>query len=599
MDGKRWLSVVVIFFVLILAGLFLHDDLPEAASSSLSIPASLFRRDQQQQTTTSLPASFAWLMNLIQGIITGDDVNTNSDPHTRLGGAQSPNLTTCHLSLSDADRPVYCCPLKPESEEPIIDFEFPSPSDEPIKIRRPAHLVDEAYIAKYTEAVHRMRRLPPDHPHNFMRQANIHCIYCTGAYNQANSSALLKIHRSWFFFPWHRIFIYFHERILAKLIGDDTFALPFWNWDSPEGMVIPDIYMNSSLNDVDRDLNHLPPAVTDINFHKPVESGLSPEAQVSSNLAFMYNQMISGARKPELFMGCPSRAGVDGACDGPGTIELAPHNALHSWVGSAGQPEREDLGAFYSAARDPIFYAHHANIDRLWTVWEDLHGGRGVAGGEFLNDPDWLDSHFYFHDENARLVRVRVRDCLDLSKLRYRYEEVKHPWLDAKPKPSIPPSAAARRNMLLWQSIDFGPTGRTLDAKLRTSVRRPRPHRTKKEMEEEEEVLVVHGIDIKKDMDVTFDVYVNAVDEARTLEYGPKAREFAGTFVNVRHGVRLVRREGDSEMKMKSTLKLGISELLADLEADDDESILVTIVPRGGGTGVNTTVDGIRIEYIQ
>ncbi|KAK1302242.1 Aureusidin synthase [Acorus calamus] len=270
-----------------------------------------------------------------------------------------------------------------------------------------------------------MRRLPPDHPHNFIRQANMHCIYCTGAYNQANSSALLKIHRSWFFFPWHRIFIYFHERILGKLIGDDTFALPFWNWDSPE-----------------------------------VESGLSPEEQVSSNLAFMYNQMVSGARKPKLFMGCPSRAGEDGACNGPGTIEQAPHNALHSWVGSAGQPEREDLGA----AWDPIFYAHHANIDRLWTVWDDLHGGRGVAGGEFLNDPDWLDSHFYFHDENARLVRVRVRDCLDISKLRYRFEEVKHPWLD---EPSIPPSAAARRNTLLWQSIDFGPTGRTLDATLR------------------------------------------------------------------------------------------------------------------------------------
>ncbi|KAK1326262.1 Aureusidin synthase [Acorus calamus] len=583
MDGKRWLSVVVIFVVLILAGLFFHDD-----SSSLSIPASLFR-DQQPKTTT-LPASFAWLMNLIQGIITGDD---NSEPHKKLRGAQSPNLTTCHLSLSDADRPVYCCPLKPESEETIIDFEFPSPS-ESIKIRRPAHLVDEAYIAKYTEAVDRMRRLPPDHPHNFIRQANMHCIYCTGAYNQANSSALLKIHRSWFFFPWHRIFIYFHERILGKLIGDETFALPFWNWDSPEGMVIPGFYMNSSLNDVDRDLGHLPPEVTDINFDY-VESGLSPEAQVSSNLAFMYNQMVSGARKPELFIGCPSRAGEDGACDGPGTIELAPHNALHTWVGSAGQPEREDLGAFYSAARDPIFYAHHANIDRLWTVWEDLHGGRGVAGGEFLNDPDWLDSHFYFHDENARLVRVRVRDCLDMSKLRYRYEEVKHPWLNAKPKPTNPPSAA--RNTLR-RSIDFGPTGRTLDATLRTSVRRPRPHRTKKEMEKEEEVLVVHGIDIKKDMYVKFDVYVNAVDEARTLEYGPEAREFAGTFVNVRHGVRLVRREGDSQMKTKSTLKLGISELLADLEADEDESILVTIVPRGG-TGVNTTVDGVRIEYMK
>ena len=30
-----------------------------------------------------------------------------------------------------------------------------------------------------------------------------------------------------------RFYLYFHERILGKLIGDDTFALPFWNWTRP------------------------------------------------------------------------------------------------------------------------------------------------------------------------------------------------------------------------------------------------------------------------------------------------------------------------------------------------------------------------------
>ncbi|TVU16157.1 hypothetical protein EJB05_39708, partial [Eragrostis curvula] len=35
--------------------------------------------------------------------------------------------------------------------------------------------------------------------------------------------------------------LYFHERILDKLTDDDTFALPFWNWDSPGGMTLPPI----------------------------------------------------------------------------------------------------------------------------------------------------------------------------------------------------------------------------------------------------------------------------------------------------------------------------------------------------------------------
>ncbi|KAI3959026.1 hypothetical protein MKX01_023702 [Papaver californicum] len=40
----------------------------------------------------------------------------------------SPNLTSCHRSFSDANKPVYCCPPKRNSEEPIIDFKFPDPS---------------------------------------------------------------------------------------------------------------------------------------------------------------------------------------------------------------------------------------------------------------------------------------------------------------------------------------------------------------------------------------------------------------------------------------------------------------------------------------
>ncbi|KAL6007182.1 hypothetical protein ACLOJK_032678 [Asimina triloba] len=544
--------------------------------------------------------AFGWVKNLIYEMGGGWPSSTHVPA---IGEAEktrsslAPNLTTCHRSLSDADRPVYCCPPKPASEESVIDFQFPSPSS-PLRVRRPAHLLDEAYIAKYEMAVAKMKQLSYDHPHSFMRQANIHCIYCTGAYNQENSTSLLKIHRSWLFFPFHRMMIYFHERILGKLMGDDTFALPYWNWDAPPGMVIPAMYSRGALREEQRDRAHLAPQVADIDFDY-VESGLGREEQISKNLAFMYHQMVSGAKKTELFMGCKYRAGEDGSCDGPGTIELAPHNALHTWVGSDLNPERENMGAFYSAARDPIFYAHHANIDRMWTVWKRLRGHEP----EYV-DPEWLNSYFYFHDENAQLVRVRIRDVLDITKLGYGYEEADLPWLNARPKPSVPPMIArhvlkmreSQQNLLQTPgysaSPDFGSQGRSLDATVRVRVQRPKIQRKA----EEEEVLVVYGIDIKKDMYAKFDVFVNLVADESSV--GPEVREFAGTFVNMRRGVRLVMNEGDTWRKSKSTLKLGISELLEDLEADRDESIWVTVVPKGG-TGVNTTIQGIRIEYMQ
>ncbi|KAJ4838316.1 hypothetical protein Tsubulata_040970 [Turnera subulata] len=515
----------------------------------------------------------------------------------------SPNLTSCHASLGRKDLPVYCCPPRNElNDTVIVDFRFPNPSS-PSRVRRATHLLDDEYIAKYNKALSIMKSLPYSDPRSYTRQANLHCLFCTGSYDQKYSNFQLKIHRSWMFFPWHRMLLHFHERILGSLIGDDTFALPFWAWDIPEGMTIPDMFMNknSSFFHAERDTSHFPPSVVDLDYTCK-ESGLNPEDQVSTNLATMYHQMVSGAKKTELFMGCPYRPGEGGFCNGPGTIELAPHNTVHKWVGNNLHPvSREDMGVFYSAARDPIFYPHHANIDRLWNIWRELHGDK------IINDPDWLDSYFYFYDEKLQLIRIKVGDVLDSTKLGYVYEEVDiSPWLNARPKPSVPPEVArhilktrhdenpqklARSNHI--QSSDFRPGGRILDSSLTVRVIRPKFHRSKKEREEEE-VLVVHGIDVKADVFAKFDVYVNVVNETII---SPRFREFAGTFVHIPPGVRLMREENEKESR-KTDLKLGISEILEDLEAEGEQHIWITLLPRTQSC-MNTTVDGIRIEYMK
>ena len=88
------------------------------------------------------------------------------------------------------------------------------------------------------------------------------------------------------------------------------------------------------------------------------------------------------------------------------------------------------MGTFYSAARDPIFFSHHSNVDRMWTIWKTLGGKR-----KDITDPDWLNSGFLFYDENKNLVRVKVKDCLDTRNLGYVYEDVNIPWLKSKPTP--------------------------------------------------------------------------------------------------------------------------------------------------------------------
>ncbi|KAB5561338.1 hypothetical protein DKX38_006295 [Salix brachista] len=94
---------------------------------------------------------------------------------------------------------------------------------------------------------------------------------------------------------------------------------------------------------------------------------------------------------------------------------------------------------------------------------------------------------------------------------------------------------------------------------------------------------------------VKFDVYVNVVNETIM---NPRLREFAGTFVHIDPGVIRVAREANLEtLRKKTDLKLGISEVLEDLEADGDDIIWVTSVSRSKGC-INAIVDGLRIEYI-
>ncbi|KAK6279512.1 hypothetical protein POUND7_019779 [Theobroma cacao] len=187
------------------------------------------------------------------------------------------------------------------------------------------------------------------------------------------------------------------------------------------------------------------------------------------------------------------------------------------------------------------------------------------------NDPDWLDSSFLFYDENANLVRVKVRHCIDSKTLGYDYQDVDLPWLKSKPTPRK-----------LAKKVATGGPGIALAAETKK-----KKSRSKKEKEEEEEILIIETIELERDSFVKVDVYVNDEDD---LTIGPEYTEFAGSFMNVPH-------KHKHEKRMKTCLRLRLTDLLEDLGAEDDDSVVVTLVPRKG-KGV-VTVGGIKIEFAQ
>ncbi len=111
-----------------------------------------------------------------------------------------------------------------------------------------------------------------------------------------------------------------------------------------------------------------------------------------------------------------------------GLLEGVPHGAVHSLVGNdydaAGKLIRRGwMGSFYTAGLDPVFWLHHANIDRLWQVWLD----QDPAHLNPTDDPAWFDTEFSFPKVGGGLNTWKVGAVLDTASLGYNYESTAPP----------------------------------------------------------------------------------------------------------------------------------------------------------------------------
>jgi tyrosinase len=86
------------------------------------------------------------------------------------------------------------------------------------------------------------------------------------------------------------------------------------------------------------------------------------------------------------------------------------------------------MGFFDTAGLDPLFWLHHANIDRLWEVWRR----RDPANVDPVQ-PLWLTGvSFPFHDRDGNVVTHTSSQVVSLAAplLDYEYEDVSNPCLD-------------------------------------------------------------------------------------------------------------------------------------------------------------------------
>ncbi|KAL2613215.1 hypothetical protein R1flu_024907 [Riccia fluitans] len=338
----------------------------------------------------------------------------------------------CRPEVSYMGRTWHCCPPLPK--KPIREFKPDFDSSKPLRVRRALQCLDEEEAAVYKEKLEKaytlLAALPKDDLRTMENQAILHCAAGTSALQ--NAGGLLNIHAGWLSKPWHRWFVYFHERILQSVLGDPTFTLHYWNWDndgaaadvrskacSKAGNKFPAVYADPSSplyrsRSWRASVSSLPVDLNLMRVKNPTaeDPQLSDDVVLATNCKVMHDGMNPATN--EDFYGKPFRAGDNSMTfrgDESGSMEPA-HASIHRWV-------HGDMYWVPISSTDPVFWAHHANVERLWNSWEQMGPNRVPP-----EDSDFLDAEFLFYDENGDVVSVKVRDVLDTQALGYVDEEV-------------------------------------------------------------------------------------------------------------------------------------------------------------------------------
>lgn len=294
-------------------------------------------------------------------------------------------------------------------------------------------------------------------------------------HRDAFGCALTAAHMGPAFFPWHRMYLHLFEQQLREV--DPTVSLPYWDWmvdNAADSWIWQDDFMggNGSAADGEAVITgpfrkdeweltifdysdaQQTPWITrdfgqgglgpDLPTPEQVEAALAIETYdaapwgAASPIAQSFRNTIEGWRDCVEDM-CDPVAGFGPMCTG----EHLLHNRVHLWIAGefafahemqgmatdaatpagAATPAADDmvLGtmAANSSPNDPVFFQHHANIDRLWSAWLQRHGQvylpeSGGPVGHNIDDRMWP-----YHQIG---LEVTPRMMLDSRTLGYVYD---------------------------------------------------------------------------------------------------------------------------------------------------------------------------------
>jgi tyrosinase len=266
-------------------------------------------------------------------------------------------------------------------------------------------------------------------------------------------------HGSWYFLPWHRGYLFAFEANLKAAIkdlnGPPDWALPYWNYFKPQQSKLPPAFASPDWPDGRGDN----PLFVKQRYGPNDDGNVSiPVSAV--NLKAMTDPDFTGVATG----GSRGFGGIDTGFEhgGPshGRLEQQPHDQVHVLIGGGDPQDPQSPGLMSdpdTAGLDPIFWLHHANIDRLWQVWRQnpathldptdakwLKGPASTGGRAFSMPLPGNTSYDYV-----------PADVVDSTKLGYTYD-------DLSAAVSVPPQSTRLQRLgmgaVTAAAVQGGPT---------------------------------------------------------------------------------------------------------------------------------------------
>lgn len=309
-------------------------------------------------------------------------------------------------------------------------------------VRKNAHSAAAAAdLAAYEKALDTMRKMDCNNPLSWYYQGAIHNLPDYDTYLKAKGDLLCPAFKGgqmwtgwatcphmkpgleqYHFLTWHRLYLYYLEKIVRKLSGKADFALPYWNYNNPAQRTMPSAFyapadsINNALYDIERSPfllagNAIDSTSTDAIVMTVQVMGkdtivvVEPAVEMSAILDTGYLWTASDLHHFSYEM------------------EDVVHNCMHDYIGAAVNPSdiaqlpniynriyQTDsksaggalMGDVPSSAFDPIFFLHHANLDRLWAAWEKDHPDLALTFEEF--EKAGFAVNYTFFDENGKEI---------------------------------------------------------------------------------------------------------------------------------------------------------------------------------------------------